>query len=165
MRGPSTPGGLARALGIKRILYPPAAGVASAYGMLTAPIAFTFVRSLPALLTKVKWSEVRSAFEAMKTEGFRVLASCGLDVDVAQTKLWVDMRHRGQGEAVRVELGHRLPEGDQLAAHLEQQFEHAYLSPYARRPQGVEVEVLTWRVQVSGPAPTLSPPKARTATG
>ena len=160
--GPVHAWGLARALGIKRILYPPAAGVASAYGMLTAPIAFTFVRSLPALLAKVKWSEVRSALQAMKTEGFRVLASCGLDAGVAQTKLWVDMRHRGQGGAVRVELGQWLPEVDQLAAHLEQQFELAYLSLYARRPQGVEAEVLTWRVQVSGPAPSLSPPRART---
>lgn len=160
--GPVHAWGLARALGIKRILYPPAAGVASAYGMLTAPVAFTFVRSLPALITEVKWSEVRSELEAMKTEGFRVLARCGLDVGVAQTKLWVDMRHRGQGEAVRVELGHWLPEGDQPAAYLEQQFELAYLGLYARRPQGVEVEVLTWRLQVSGPTPGLSPPKART---
>src|SRR5207244_6367692 len=51
--GPVHAWGVARRLGIRRVVCPPSAGVASAFGMLTAPPAFDFARSLPALLGSV----------------------------------------------------------------------------------------------------------------
>lgn len=73
------------------------------------------------------------------------------DVAVA---IAADVRYRGQGEGVTVALGaglERRPE-----AQVREAFEAAYVRLYGRRPPGVEPEVLTWRVRVSGPRPALA---------
>src|SRR5215831_2800696 len=58
--GPVHAWGVARRLGISRLILPPSAGLASAFGMLTAPPAFDFARSVPSLLRAVEWGEVRT---------------------------------------------------------------------------------------------------------
>ena len=66
----------------------------------------------------------------------------------------VDARHRGQGDAIAVRLGAGL--GRAPARQVEEAFERAYVALYGRRPPGVEMEVVTWRLRVSGPEPRLN---------
>ncbi|HXM58869.1 MAG TPA: hydantoinase/oxoprolinase family protein [Candidatus Dormibacteraeota bacterium] len=152
--GPLHAWGVARRLGIGRLVLPPSAGVASAFGMLTAPPAFDFARSLPAALAGVQWSDVRSAMEAMRGEGAAQLAAAGVPAHQVAVALSADIRYRGQGEGVTVALGAGL--GRRPAEQVREAFEAAYLRLYGRRPPGVEPEVLTWRLRVSGPRPTLA---------
>ena len=49
---------VARHLGIKRILYPPAAGVASSLGFLVAPISIDLVRTFRGVLGSMQWEAV-----------------------------------------------------------------------------------------------------------
>jgi N-methylhydantoinase A len=152
--GPVHAWGVARRLGIRRLVMPPSAGVASAFGMLTAPPAFDFARSLPAALGDVAWPAVRQALEAMRTEGAAQLATAGVPAHEIAVTVAADVRYRGQGDGVTVALGRgldRRPE-DQV----RDAFEAAYVGLYGRRPPGVEAEVLTWRVRVSGPRPVLA---------
>ncbi len=151
--GPVHAWGVAKGLGIRTLLFPPSAGVASAFGMLTANPGFEFARSLPSPLATTPWKEVRRAVAAMIREGSRQLAGSGVAKGQVSVGLGVDVRHRGQGEALTVELGRRLV--DNPARQVEQAFEHAYVRLYGRRPPGVEPEVTTWRVRVMGPAPHL----------
>ncbi|HSR22739.1 MAG TPA: hydantoinase/oxoprolinase family protein, partial [Candidatus Eisenbacteria bacterium] len=67
--GPVHAWGVARRLGIRRLVLPPSAGVASAFGMLTAPPAFDFARSLPSALADVGWTDVRAAVAEMRRQG------------------------------------------------------------------------------------------------
>jgi N-methylhydantoinase A len=151
--GPVHAFGVARALGIPRILCPPSAGVASAFGMLTAPPAFDFARSLPAPLSQVSWREVRAMLAGMRREGAARLGDAGVDPADVVAEVEVDTRHRGQGEALQVRLGPDLARAP--ARRVEDAFERAYIGLYGRRPPGVPVEVLTWRLRVLGPAPRI----------
>jgi N-methylhydantoinase A len=159
--GPVHAWGVARSLGIRRLVFPPEAGVASAFGLLTAARSFDFVRSMPAALPDVRWDDVRAAIAELEDEGRRVLARAGVAAADAQLTLAVDVRHRGQGDAVTVGLGERL--GDDPAHQVESAFEAAYVALYGRRPPGVDAEVMTWRVRVSGPEPALATGDARRA--
>jgi N-methylhydantoinase A len=161
--GPVHAWGVARRLGIRRLVLPPSAGVASAFGMLTAPPAFDFARSLPAVLAAVGWADVRAAIAEMRREGAAQLALAGVRPgDVALT-LAADVRYRGQGEGVTVALGAGL--GRRPAGQVREAFEAAYAGLYGRRPPGVEPEVLTWRVRVAGPRPALTSRPGGTAPG
>jgi N-methylhydantoinase A len=152
--GPVHAWGVARSLGIRRLVFPPLAGVASAFGLLTAARAFDFVRSMPSALAEVSWDEVRGALGELEAEGREVLARAKVAPADARVSLAVDVRHRGQGDAITVALGERL--GDDPAHHVETAFDDAYVGLYGRRPPGVDAEIMTWRLRVSGPVPELA---------
>lgn len=152
--GPVHAWGVAGALGIRTLVFPPSAGVASAFGMLTAEPGFEFARSLPSPLGEVPWKEVRRILSSMAREGSRQLRESGVRPAEVRVTLAADVRHRGQGDAITVELGEEL--GPDPAGRVEEAFEAAYVRLYGRRPPGVESEVMTWRVRVLGPRPELS---------
>jgi N-methylhydantoinase A len=151
--GPVHAWGVAKGLGIRTLIFPPSAGVASAFGMLTANPGFEFARSLPSPLASTPWREVRKALKDMIEDGSHQLEESGVDRRHIQIAIASDVRHRGQGDAVTVELGPDL--GKDPEGQIEEAFEEAYVRLYGRRPPGVESEVMTWRVRVSGPAPDL----------
>jgi N-methylhydantoinase A len=151
--GPVHAWGVARSLGIRRLVFPPSAGVASAFGMLTANPGFEFARSIPAPLREVDWGELRRAVAGMVREGTALLAETGVRRSEVRVELAVDVRHRGQGDPVTVELGPSL--GLRPARRVEEAFTEAYTRLYGRRPPGVEAEVMTWRVRVLGPTPEV----------
>ncbi len=153
--GPVHAWGLARALGIPRIVLPPAAGVASAFGLLIAPPAFDFARSLPAALGEVAWEAVRRLLEGMRREGVERLGRAGVEPDRVRVEVSADVRHRGQGDALTVALGAGLDRAP--ADQVEAAFHEAYTALYGRRPPGVPIEVLTWRLRVRGPDPAARP--------
>lgn len=151
--GPVHAWGVARRLGIAHLVLPPSAGLASAFGMLTAPPAFDFARSLPSLLSGVEWGDVRRAIAELRTLGVQQLALAGIHAGDVTVEVSADVRYRGQGEGITVPLGPELsgrPAGQVYAA-----FEAAYTRLYGRQPPGVEPEVLTWRVRVAGPRPVV----------
>ncbi len=156
--GPVHAWGVARALGISRVLCPPGAGVASAFGMLTAAPAFDLARSQPEAIGEVAGEAVPRMLDEMRRQGIEQLRRAGVDPDQVRVEISADMRHRGQGEPLTVPLG------EQLAAsprrQLEEAFAQAYVRLYGRRPPGVEAEVLTWRLRVSGPRPPVTATRA-----
>jgi N-methylhydantoinase A len=151
--GPVHAWGVARNLGIRRLVFPPSAGVASAFGMLTAAPGFELARSLPGPLRETPWRDVRRALRELVTEGARQLAASGVPRARIAVEVAADVRHRGQGDAITVELGNGL--GSDPVTQVEEAFEAAYLRLYRRRPPGVESEITTWRVRLAGPEPEL----------
>jgi N-methylhydantoinase A len=151
--GPVHAWGVARSLGIRRLVFPPSAGVASAFGMLTAAPGFELARSLPSLLHQTSWPEVRAALREMSAEGRRQLKATGVPPDRISIEVAADVRHRGQGDAITVEIGSAL--GPQPVRGIEEAFDAAYVRLYGRRPPGVEAEVMTWRVRIAGPRPKV----------
>lgn len=162
--GPVHAWGVARALGMPSLIYPPSAGVASAFGMLTANPGFEFARSLPTPLAEVRWPEVRRMVAALAREGRGQLRETGVGREDVRVEVAVDVRHRGQGEAVTVELPEGLDRTDP-ARLVEEAFRSEYVRLYGRRPPGVESEVMTWRVRVLGPHPVLDVRRSRRAAG
>ena len=152
--GPVHAWGVARRLGIRRLILPPAAGLASAFGMLTAPPAFDFARSLPSLLNAIEWVEARRVIAEMRKVGQRQLALAGIPASALEISISADVRYRGQGEGITVALGSAL--GPRPVRQVRDAFEAAYGRLYGRQPPGVEPELLTWRVRVAGPRPVVA---------
>jgi N-methylhydantoinase A len=154
--GPVHAWGVARALGLIKLIFPPRAGVASAFGMLTAPTAFEFARSMPSPLRTVRWDNVRSTLRSMLDEGQDQLAASNVEVD--QVTVSVDVRFEGQGAAITVNLGAELPYDPARA--VEDRFHDDYERLYGSRPSDVGLEVITWRMRVASPpaSPDVAPP-------
>ncbi|UOZ07511.1 hydantoinase/oxoprolinase family protein [Amycolatopsis sp. WQ 127309] len=147
--GPVHGVGVARALGAPSIVAPPAAGVLSAAGFLTAPLAFDFVRSARAAVLDLSWGQVDALFAEMEAEGAALLAKSGVD-SVTHRRI-AEMRYSGQGYEIRVPV-HDGSWPDTLI----DEFTRTYRALYRRSGPDVGVEVLNWRVVSSGPAPDVT---------
>ncbi|MCB1739008.1 MAG: hydantoinase/oxoprolinase family protein [Gammaproteobacteria bacterium] len=142
---------LARKLGIRRILCPPSAGVASALGLLIAPARVDRVASVDFDLGSGSLSALEQCFARLEQEARAVLAEANLDADRARVQRAADGRFRGQG----FELAVTLPDGpyDQgdaqtSRAALQAAYEQAYRQKYARTPPEVPVELVNARVSL-----------------
>jgi N-methylhydantoinase A len=146
---------VARILRVPRVLIPFGAGAMSAYGLLAAPLAFDFVRTRRARLDDPEWDALNTLFEEMEAEGRGVLTRAGVAAGDVGVRRIAEMRYLGQGHEVEADApGGRL--GPDSLPTMIASFEAAYRALYQRTPQGVPIEVLNWRVTVSGPAPTLT---------
>lgn len=154
--GPVHAWGVAKVLGINQVIFPPHAGVGSAFGMLTAPPSFEYARSLPSLVSDLDYRVVIDALEEMIGAGRSELVATGGDPDIMSVHIAADLRYQGQGDSITVELA---GEPAFLTETLvNERFLTEYLRLFGSRPPDVEAEVLTWRVRVSGvsPKPELS---------
>jgi len=160
--GPVHATGVARALGASAVVAPRAAGVMSAFGFLTAPLAFDFVRSWRCPLDEVDLDEVNRFIAQMEAQGVALLGAAGLSPDELAHERFADMRYVGQGHEVQVPL----PPGDlDDVEDLVERFEREYDRLYGRRGPRVPVEAITWRVVSSGPRPLLQSANGGSATG
>jgi N-methylhydantoinase A len=146
---------VAKILKLPRIILPFGAGAMSAYGLLSAPLAFDFVRTGHERLDAPDWTAINARFAEMEAEGRELLRRAGVaDGDVRLARI-AEMRYVGQGHEVEA----RLPGGTLSAASLPaitSAFETGYRALYARLPQGVPIEVLNWRLTAAGPVPALT---------
>jgi len=148
--GPVHAWNVGRILKVPRVLVPFGAGAASALGLLSAPLAFDFVRTASQRLDGADWTGVNRLFAEMEAEGRAVLREAGIaDADMAFRRT-AEMRYAGQGHEVEgpVPSG---PLGPESLAALTSGFEDAYRALYHRTPMGVPIEALNWRLVVSGP--------------
>ncbi|MEV6640325.1 hydantoinase/oxoprolinase family protein [Amycolatopsis sp. NPDC051371] len=147
--GPVHGVGVARALGAPSVVAPPAAGVLSAAGFLTAPLAFDFVRSARAAVHDLVWEQVDALFAEMEAEGAALLAKSGAS-EVTHRRI-AEMRYAGQGYEIRVPV-----HGGSWPDALIDEFTATYRALYRRTGPEVGVEVLNWRVVSSGPVPAVT---------
>jgi N-methylhydantoinase A len=146
---------VARILKVPRILLPFGAGAMSAWGLLAAPLAFDFVKTVRVRLDQADWHALNRLFSEMEDEGRQLLVRAGVAPDAARVSRIAEMRYVGQGHEVEAAM----PAGRLSASSLPAitaSFEEAYRALYHRLPQGVAIEALNWRVTVSGPPPSLA---------
>lgn len=152
--GPVHGVGVGNALGAAQVIAPPAAGVMSAVGFLTAPVSFDFARSARARLDTIEQAESHRLFEQMEREGEKLLTGSGIPGDQITHTRSADLRFEGQGFEIRVPVPPDVENdwpGSLLEAH-----RHEYTQMYGAQIPDVPVEVITWRVVSSGPVPTVS---------
>jgi N-methylhydantoinase A len=143
---------MAEKLGLDRVLVPSYAGVGSAVGFLRAPIAYEIVRSALQHLDRFDASAANGLFAAMRGEAEPIVRRGAGDQPLAETRS-AFMRYRGQGHEIAVPLPSRRYRDDD-ATVLRDTFEQAYRRLYSRVIPGVEVEILSWVLLLSAPAPT-----------
>ncbi|HYZ32601.1 MAG TPA: hydantoinase/oxoprolinase family protein [Crenalkalicoccus sp.] len=143
---------VARRLGIRRVVCPPAAGVASALGLLLAPARVDRVGTLARELDQVTPEALEAAFRRLEEEaGAVVAATVGAEAP-RRIRRSADMRFAGQGYEIAAALPDG-PYGADARAVLREAFLAAYDAIFARRPPVRGIEVVNIRVSVSAAPP------------
>ena len=151
---------MADKLGLDRVLVPSNAGVGSAVGFLRAPIAYEVVRTQLQRLDNFDGGSANTLLAAMYAEAEEIVRRGEPEAVLTENRSAL-MRYRGQGHEIAVPLAAKTYRRDD-AGELIAAFEETYRRLYSRIIPGVEVEVLSWVVLVSGPAPVEAeaPPAA-----
>ena len=158
--GPVHAYGVARKLGIQKVICPLGAGVTSAIGLLGAPVAADLSTSLPMAVPKWDAKVVQGILDSLAAQGREVVLASGVPGSDIRFSYTVDMRHVGQGHEISVSL----PEVDKFGKpgekafldELLQRFHDAYIKLYGRNVSGTDAEVITWRIRASGPKGQVS---------
>src|SRR5205823_1099125 len=95
---------VAKILKVPRILLPFGAGAMSAYGLLSPPLAFDFVRTHHERLDTPDWAAINRLLETMEAEGRERLAGTGVAASAVVVKRVAEMRYLGQGHEVETAL-------------------------------------------------------------
>ena len=152
--GPVHACGVANALGIERIIVPPLAGVGSAFGFLTAPIAFDFTRSYVSRLDELDLDDLNAALRQLEGDGREIVAAAGVPHEQIRVSLSIDMRYVGQGYEVRAPFPMTTLDSSHIA-EMRSAFEAEYKRFYGKLADGVPIEAVNWRVLISGPTPKI----------
>jgi N-methylhydantoinase A len=139
---------VAKKLGLRSVVCPPAAGVASALGLLVAPARVDRVATVGIRLDRADVAPFEAAFRALEDEARSVLAASGLHLETATFDRLADGRFLGQG----FDLVVALPPGPyREAAPLTAAFEAAYREKFALTPPDVPVEFINIRIAARAP--------------
>ncbi len=154
--GPAHAVDVARALGVKEVIIPPASGAASAFGFLAAPLSFEQVQSMPVELSDLQdGAPVNQVLLRLETQGREQLRAAGVpDADITVTR-WADMRLVGQMHDIRVALPTGAI-GPAQVPELRALFEQAYRTRYTAVPPSARFEAINFRVNCVGPVPQLA---------
>lgn len=138
---------VAEKLGLRRLIVPPAAGVASALGLLVAPARCDKVATLARELDAIVWAELEAMFFSLEADARAVLAATLPDRSPKIERL-ADIRYVGQASELVVPL----PSGPYTAQSrglLMQAFETSYIAAFTRTPPTTRVEIINLRVSAS----------------
>jgi 5-oxoprolinase (ATP-hydrolysing) len=149
--GPAHAAEVARVLGVRQVLIPPASGAASALGFLAAPLSFEQVRSHPVHLHE---PGAAASIDAILRELEAAARARLAETDMVTERL-ADMRLEGQMHEISVTL----PDGPITNAAIpaiREAFAAAYAERYTSVYAGVGIMAVSFRVRCRGPLPQLS---------
>ena len=140
--------GLARGLGIPRVIVPPLASTFSAFGMLAADVIKDYTRTVM-LPGSTPVPDLSAQLEALAERGYREILVESIPAERIRIERFLDMRYRGQSYELIV------PFSDTVYADFHRLHEHQY--GYANNTAPVEVVNLRVRAVGQSSPPPLSP--------
>jgi len=147
--GPVHAYGLARKIGAPRILVPPLAGVGSALGFFTAPIAFDLSRSHKVVLDEADFEEIERLFSKLEHEGAAILKEAKKGKTL-QFERSIMMRFVGQGAETDLPI-ERKPFSQWKKEEIRSLFDDIYKGLYGRTYLETPVEFVTFKVRACLP--------------
>jgi len=169
--GPVFACGMAAALGMKRIVVPPSAGLFSSFGLLYADVEHHYSRTFRRLLRKSDPREIERAWDAIARQASDQLAAEGFTSEKRKIRRSAALHYHGQ----TYELTVPLPDGPIDFGALEEAFGREHEKTYGHRAGADEpVELVSIqvvgqglregpsvpeRVRPSRPEPTPPPPR------
>jgi len=139
--GPVHAAGLARKLGIRRVVIPVSAGIFSALGFFTSPMMYDAVRAYRVALDQMDADYLTRVIGELAEEVAQFL-----EVDDLSGVEWnasVDMRYVGQGYDIAVALPTDAPPD---SGDIARRYDESYTRLYGRTCIGVEREIINVRV-------------------
>lgn len=163
--GPLHACGLARKLGISEVIIPYAAGVASAFGFLAAPLSITLVQGHPVALNGADCAAINALLDRLEKKGRDFLRKAGVAETDMRLRRFASLRYRGQSSEMKIPVPDA-PLDDRAMSELAKAFSDSFERVYGRANHRVGVEALNWQIQAIGPKPSLTtaPAVARAST-
>jgi len=158
--GPVHTYGLAKKIGAGSILVPPLAGVGSALGFFTAPVAFDLSRSHRKVLEEADFKAIELLFNELEQESAKILegAQSGDEIIFERTLL---MRFVGQG--AEIDLSTEMKNFTKFSKEeIRTMFDKEYKRLYGRASAESPVEFVTFKVRASLPKKPFSISKLST---
>jgi N-methylhydantoinase A len=143
---------VAKKLGVRRLICPLAAGVASALGLLIAPARIDRVVTVASRLDTMDWPRLEAAYMELEADAAKVIEETGFDPATARISRLADMRYIGQGFEVVTELPSG-PYDARSAPALLDAFEETYRRTFSRTPPDVNAEIINIRVSLRADVP------------
>jgi N-methylhydantoinase A len=143
--GPVVAAEVAKALGIRRVLVPRAAGVFSALGLLRSDVEQEFVAPVPFHEADLNDAELVSIYDALAATGRRVLASEGYDTSSAAIRPMADLRYVGQAYELTI------PASELAFPALVEAFHCEHERTYGHRSDKDRVQLVNARLLVRMP--------------
>ncbi len=150
--GPLHAARVAAKLGVSEVIIPPGSGIASAFGFLVTPLSFEFRQSSPGLLDELDLSNANTLFDELEKKGRNLLLDAGvLDSDITVSR-YAEMRLLGQMHEITIPFPGGPLNQDKLGL-IRDEFAREYTRLYTQLYEGVEIQILNWKVLCSGPSP------------
>ena len=155
--GPVHAYGLAKKIGAPRIVVPPLAGVGSALGFFTAPVAFDLTRSHRVGLDEADFHEIEALFQELQKDGAAILQTAVGEKNLTYERSLM-MRFVGQGAETDLPVQSK-PFGQWKKSSIRELFDSTYEKLYGRTYPEAQIEFVTFKVRVSLPEKPFHIPK------
>mgnify|MGYP002725596045 CR=1 FL=1 len=146
--GPAHAMGVARKLGIPTVIFPAAAGVMSALGLLASPLTFEVARTRQVFVDDLTAEDFAAALAALEEQARAPLAATEAKLNISRR---LDMRYHGQGHEIEVTL----PTGAKIEA-LPEIFRAHYTAIHGAALLDAPLAITTWKVEASAAPPELA---------
>src|SRR4029079_630687 len=123
---------LAEELGISEVIVPPAPGLLSSQGLLSADVRYDFRRTFVASVTDADLAALAGLIGELREEGVRSLSEYELSADRTEVVVTADMRYLGQAYEISIPLPPNVLD-DAGRAVLIENFHKAHEKIYGRR--------------------------------
>lgn len=150
--GPIHAFALASKLGVQRVLIPPGAGIASAFGLLVSPISFDLVRTHRVAIDDMDSDRIEVLFAEMAAEATGLVTKAETAGAVTLMRS-LDLCYLGQGHHVNVPLQN--PTGMPSRDEIRKRFEEVYLQLYGRVYPDMGVQLMNLRLVAESAAGSL----------
>ena len=161
--GPVHAYGLARKIGAPRIMVPPLAGVGSALGFFTAPVAFDLTRSHRVTLDDADFNAIERLFKELEDEGTAILQQASKEEQITFERTLM-MRFVGQGAETDLPIEAK-PFLHWQKTQIRELFDGAYQKLYGRTYPDTPVEFVTFKVRASLPQREFRIPTLKRSAG
>ena len=155
--GPIHAAGVARSLGIGKIVIPPYPGLFSALGLIFAEAGHQFVRTYKVRLDALEVSALVATIEEMKHSARDELAELDYPVEQLEYSVDADLRYVGQFFRVRVPVQVELSgEFDHVGRRIAAAFEAEHERRYGHRVEGEPIEMVSLQLTAREPNGSVS---------
>jgi N-methylhydantoinase A len=154
--GPVAGVAIARALGMSRVVVPPAPGVFSAFGLLCSDTEYVISRTLFRRMSEVSAAEIQAVLDDMATQARSLLVADGIAADSVTLLHLGELRYSGQAYELAVGIADGRPDPAAMTAAFDAEHARTYghsspgdptdlvsLKVLARAASGMDASVLS----------------------